>query len=149
MHLEKITGNDLLELTRLAKKAHLESKYNNLPFSPLKTAQTFQRHMQAGELGVLARDTANDIAGFMLASVSGMCFTPRPIAMETSYYIVPEHRGGKCFLLLMTAFNVWAERQKMPQVTIPHFQTDNSKTYSALEKMGFIEAGRIYTRNMP
>lgn len=135
------------ELVYMARQAHQESKYRHLLFSESKVRQIFQNHSQPQCLGIIARNDRH-ISGFFLAEMSGMVFTEQPIAMETTYWIRPEHRGGRAFLLLMTEFNKWAEKYRLPQFCIPHFAEDNTKTYSALEKFGFIEAGRIYSRGI-
>lgn len=140
--IENIILEDIPDIVELGRLAHAESKYNHLPYSPNEVQKTFAQHIAEGLAIKLVKD--GKIAGFFLANKSGFIFTDVPIALETCYYILPEHRGKGSFLAIMQEFERWAENR--PQVTIVHFQHDNTKTYLALEKLGFLEAGRIYTR---
>lgn len=143
MKIESISYEDIPELVEMACLAHKESKYAHLPFSAHSVTETFRCHI-ANKFAV--KVTAEKIAGFFLAGISGMVFTDNPISMETSYWVRPEYRGTRCFYLLIHAFMNWSKDR--PQFLMPHFGEDNSKTYSALEKLGFIEVGRIYAKGI-
>lgn len=142
--IQNIKISDIPEIVILARLAHEESKYNHLPFSQNEVEKAFFEHIAHGFAIKLIKE--DKLVGFFIASKSGFIFTDVPIALETCYYILPEYRGNGGFSAIMQSFKEWAGA--MPQVTMVHFQEDNTKTYSALEKLGFKEAGRIYTREM-
>lgn len=145
MRLENIIPSDIPELIEMGKAGHLESKYRDkFIFSEVQLADTFAEHCLPDKLGVKVVD--DKMVGFLLATKNSLIFTDQPIVMETSYYIRPEYRGSRCFYLLLTEFNKWSEG--LPQFSIPHFAEDNSKSYAALEKMGFVQVGRIYARGI-
>lgn len=136
-------ADDIPEIIAIGALAHAESKYKHLPFSEYQCYKTLNDHLTSKDaLGL--KLVADKIVGFFMAAKSEMIFTDVPIALETCYFILPEYRGGKNFFLMMNAFNDWAAG--MPQIVMPHFKEDNSKTYSALEKVGFIDAGKLMTR---
>jgi GNAT superfamily N-acetyltransferase len=143
MRAESIAHADIPELVEMARAAHAESKYSHIPFSERAAKETFERHIDYG-FAVMCASTK--IAGFFLAETGGFVFSEIPICVETTYYVRPEFRGSRCFYLLMSAFKGWAADR--PQILMPHFGKDNSKIFSALEKLGFNEAGRIYTRGI-
>lgn len=142
MNLERIAPQDIPELAEMARAAHKESKYNHLPFSERSVQKTFEEHIAAG---FAVKVMAEKIAGFFLGTEGSFVFSETPISVETTYYVRPEYRGTRCFFLMIKSFIDWHDR---PLLLMPHFSHDNSKTYSALEKMGFLDAGKIYTRSI-
>lgn len=147
MKISLINIDDIQQLVEIASIAHQESKYRDLPFSGARISKTFHEHVQSSEMLAL-KAVSDQISGFFLAEIGGMIFTEQKIAMETSYYVLPKYRGTRAFYLLISAFKEWADDKKLPQFCMPHFAKDNNKTYSALEKMDFSEAGRIYKRGI-
>lgn len=143
MKIEPITNDDINQLIELAREGHMESKYVSFPFSERDMATAYRSHISPDCLGIKAV-IENKIIGFFLGSKNAFIFSERPIGMETCYYIIPEFRGSKCFLLLIQAFKDWCKERNLVSFLLPHFAEDNSKTYSALEKLGFKEAGRFY-----
>lgn len=141
MRIEPITLSDIPELVEMTRQAHAESKYSYLPFSEQSVIESFTSHINGG---LAVKVMTDKIAGFFAGAASAMVFSATPISVETSYYVRPEYRGTRCFYLLIKAFMDWSGDK--PQFMMPHFAHDNSKTYSALEKLGFVEAGRIYVR---
>lgn len=143
MQIQPIEHYDIPELVEMSRDAHSESKYSHMPFSERAVTETFEYHITNG---FAVKVVAENIAGFFIGDVSGFVFTDQPIETETSYYIRPEYRGTRCFYMLMKAFMSWSDDR--PQLLMPHFGVDNSKTYTALEKLGFVEVGRIYARRI-
>lgn len=143
MKLGQITSEDIPELVEMAKLAHAESQYNHLPFSARSVIRTFNEHIESG---FAVKVVADKITGFFLGEIGGFVFSDVPVSIETTYYVRPEYRGTRCFYLLIRAFIEWSGDR--PQLLMPHFAIDNSKTYTALEKLGFSQAGRIYTRGI-
>lgn len=144
MNIQPISIADIPDLLGMAAAAHGESKYSHLPFSPNSVAETFHQHIAQGFAIKAVKE--GDIAGFFIGAPGALVFSSMPISLETSYYVKPEYRGTRCFYLLMKAFMDWSENR--PQLLMPHFGRDNTKIYSAVEKLGFVEAGRIYTRGI-
>lgn len=134
---------DIPELVEMARAGHGESKYRQFPFSEEAMRSTFIEHLPQLAIKVTAH---NELAGFLLASKTGMVFTYQPIVMETCYYIRPKYRGSRGFFMLMTAFIQW--EPELPHFCLPHFAEDNTKTYTALEKLGFTDMGRLYARGV-
>lgn len=145
MRIENIIESDICQLVEMGRQAHAESKYKHLKYSEKQVAATFREHILGDAIAIKAM-SENTLIGFLMAAKTEFIFTEEPIILETCYYILPEYRGGKCFLFMMKEFNKWSK--DTPQFCLPHFKIDNSKTYSALEKMGFSEAGRMYSRNL-
>jgi len=144
MKIEAIQPQDIPELVEMARQAHQESKYRHLPFSPKSVEQTFVEHCNSPN-HIAVKVVSDSIAGFFLGCMAGMVFTDTPIGMETSYYVRPEYRGSRCFLLLIRAFQAWCKEKSLTPFLLPHFAEDNSKTFSALEKLGFKCVGRFYS----
>lgn len=144
MEIHNIKVSDIEELIEICREAHLESKYNHITFSANSLREQIQNHILE-ELAVKVV-SANKIVGFLLASKTGFIFSDISISLETIFYVRQQYRGTRCFYLLMKAYNKWSIG--IPQLMMPHFAIDNSKTYSALEKLGFSEVGRIYAKGI-
>lgn len=143
--IENLMLEDIPAIIELGKLAHAESKYAHLPYSPKQVEESFTNNIN-DKTAFSKKAVIGGIVGFFIGYKSGFIFTDVPIALETCYYIAPEYRGSRIFIEMMKLFNEWAGDS--PQVTMPHFANNNTKTYSTLEKLGFKEAGRIYIRGM-
>lgn len=147
MKLEKIHPDDYPELIAMARMAHAESKYSWMEFSEKQVLGTFEDHVN-NENNFAVKVVSDCIAGFFLGGKSGMVFTEQEVGLETTYWVRPEKRGQRGFFLLLHFFRGWCKERYLIPFLLPHFGEDNTKVYSALEKAGFKQVGRIYTGSL-
>lgn len=141
-----ISESDIPALLELCRLSHKECRYRSWPFSEEMAAEMLRRSLAPDAFGVKCVDVRNNIAGFYIGSITTMEFSPRPVGMQTLFWVKPQFRGTKAFYLLMKAFLRWCDSKQALPFIAPHFATDNSKTYRMLEKLGLKEFGKIYSK---
>lgn len=145
MKIEPFTESDIPELVKMYKAAHQESRYRDWPFSEEMAIQALKDSMKSFGIKVTKEGV---ICGCWMAFVTNLVFSPRPIGLELAFWIKPEYRGTRAFLLLLKCYEKWCKDNLLYPIVNLHFSEDNSQMAKMLGKIGFRQFGAVFTKEV-
>jgi RimJ/RimL family protein N-acetyltransferase len=104
------------QLVEMGRALHAESPvYRDEPFEPAVLREWIWQRMNASlmvdDSAVFVHESGGRITGVLVGIICASIFNRRKSAIEVTFCIPPEHRGGRTFHRLVTAYKAWAKRQ--------------------------------------
>lgn len=99
--------------------------------------------------GALVAVRGETIIGLFFGYVAESWFGPDLVAGDFTFYVAPEHRGGRAALLLVQAFERWAESKGVLDCT-PGVSTmiHPDRTIRFFERLGYTATGMSFTKRL-
>lgn len=140
---------DLDELVELAADMHVESDYSPVRFYPeimRAFSQTFIENPDKYCLFMAIADNG-ETAGFFLGVRANYYFSIVEYAADAAFYVKPEYRGSKASVMLMAAFDEWAESKKVFRQHLS-VTTGCGKADEFYSRLGYTSIGGQYRRDV-
>jgi len=147
MYYEPFTVERLGDILRLGLSMQEEGDYNVVPFD-VETAAVSTVNMvidNPNGFGVLAYTDEGKAVGMMAGFVSPYYFSKGRVANDLVWYVLPEYRGSRASIKMISMFTDWAKEQGATALYIgvsTGITTD--RTGKFLEKRGFDHVGGNY-----
>ena len=88
-------------------------------------------------------------AGMMTGMASHYLFSPYPVAQHDTFFVRPEHRGGRAARMLIDQFVEWATEIDAVRVILGvHTGIAPEKTGRLYRLLGFTEMGGLYFKEI-
>ena len=103
----------------------------------------------AGKGFLLCDDTTGEIQGWLTCMKCPSIWSGKVRAVETSFFIRPQYRGGLGFVSLIKAFHDWAKKEGCAKTVLTHIVNSQSDKIAELyKKMGYTLFECDYERNL-
>lgn len=142
-----LTREDALEIMKLGKRLHQESRFKNQPFNEQRCWAILESTIKMPDRSFIAFDS--DYRGFILMAITEEFFSGEKWAGDRSLYIAPEHRGGSLVVRLLEAAYKWSKENGASEMTIFHNTgIDTDKAPKLFNKLGFDMKGYIFVKEI-
>jgi len=140
-----MTESDIPILIQMGLRAHLESEYRNMRFSPEKCERLGQAMNSLSNLQCFVVERNEEIIAFLMASVEEGYFTNEKTASDLLVYVKPEWRGGRAFYMLVFEYIEWAKEQDVKLIFLSNSTGyEPAKVGRLYEHLGFHQVGGIF-----
>ncbi len=143
----QLTKEDALEVLKLGKALHKESRYQSSPFNDDKVLHLFGLTLRYPEKFFMAFD--DEYKGFILMSIQEDYFSDTKYAADFCLYIKPEYRGSLLVKRLVGSAEKWAKEHGAYEVRLGH--TTGIKTDTAprlFNKLGYEPTGYLFKKGI-
>lgn len=143
---------DTETLVRFGKALHAESpRYTTRDFSEEKLRDTiakFQGDINSNAVTLVA-ERNGELLGVLAGAIVPDWFGMNSIACDLTFYVPPEHRGGRAALLLLRHFETWARMRGAAVACLGiSTQIKAESTLGFYEKMGYELVGHTLSKDL-
>jgi GNAT superfamily N-acetyltransferase len=143
----KLTREDALEIMKLGKQLHQESRFKDQVFNEDRCWRILERTIHLPHTDFIAFD--DQYRGFILMAMSEEFFSGQKWSADRSLYIAPEFRGSSLVVRLIDAAETWSKEQGAQEMVIFHNTgIDTDKAPRLFNKLGFDMKGYIFSKEI-
>jgi len=136
---------DISRLVEMGAQAHAESEYRLINYDREKATSLCRRALVGNGVVCLVCCRDEAILGVLVAEAYEPYFSHERVASDLFVYVLPEHRGGRAFVLLVWSYIGWAKRISAKLIFLRTSTGIKPKQTSDLyRRLGFAEIGGIY-----
>jgi GNAT superfamily N-acetyltransferase len=138
--------DDIQTLVEMGAKAHKESAYNVMSYSPERCIDLGKQILTHPDFMLCSVVEKNEqIIAFLMAECCPAYFSDEKTASDLLVYVLPEHRGSRAFLLLCLDYVAWAKRQGAKIIFLSNTTGyEPEKVGKLYQQLGFEQIGGIY-----
>lgn len=149
------TAADIPALANLAREAHLEGRFRDIPFSPRKAENCAREAiLEKRNQCIFLAISESDPVGLLWVSTGGYLFGEGgQIATIQAIFVCSKHRnrmnGGSAALGLMSGARSWAIAKGAKEILLHTTLGINSKrTHKFVKRLGFETVGGSYSYDL-
>lgn len=141
------TTGDIAAIVRIGAQMVDEGRYSHAGYSASK-AEAFARHYIGSDRNLLVvSEEAGILTGFFFGFIAPFYFSEATFASEELWYVLPEYRGGRDGLRMISAFVEWAKANGVIEISAGvSLGVNNERAGRALRAFGFSPSGECYKR---
>lgn len=142
MECRPLTRDDFPALIHLGARAHEESEYSLLTFSPEKCLQLFESSLVNPDVLIVVAVLDGVLVGVLGAGVYAPYFSEERVSGDLLVYVAPEYRGTMAFIKLVSQYVTWAKEHGAKLIFLRSSTgIEPEKTEKLYTKLGFINVG--------
>lgn len=142
---------DVETLARFGKALHAESpRYSTRDLNEVKLRATISAVINStGDAVALVAERNGELLGVLAGAVISDWFGNSRFACDLTFYVPPEHRGGRAAYLLLLHFEEWAKTVDAAVVCMGvSTQIKAESTLGFYEKMGYKLVGHTLSKDL-
>lgn len=147
MYYEPFTVERLGDILKLCLTMQKEGDWAAVPFDIETTATSVLSYVINNDngFGVLAYTDEGQAVGMLAGSVTPYVFSKGRVASDFAWFVLPEHRGSRTALRMLSMFTDWAkEKGALELIMGISSNVEPERTGKLLEKRGFRHVGGNY-----
>lgn len=124
---------------------HAEGSFHSIDFDEEHFAEYLQSVIKNDNEVFLVWDVGDELAGFLTGSVTPFMFSPELTASTDLWYVSMENRGRIGGVLLLYAFEEWADEKGAVRICIGAANgTEQDSISRLLRRFGYQPCGELY-----
>jgi len=147
----KLTREDALAMLEIAEQMHKESpNFQNKPFDRERIWKLFDATVKYPSrfCMIYAKDGDKPIGG-ILGKITEQYFSGDLVASDFGMFILPEHRGGSCFVRLFKEFEKWSIDNGATSIMVGHTTGVNTENAQGMFlRLGYSLMGYVFNKEL-